>query len=43
LGGAGGFGGISTAPGITPTPGMPAMAKPAPSRPPLDENLPPLD
>jgi hypothetical protein len=34
--GGGGFGGA-------PTPGMPAMAKPAPSRPPLDENLPPLD
>jgi hypothetical protein len=25
------------------TPGMPAMAKPAPSRPPLEENFPPLD
>ena len=37
----GGFGGAPTAPAITP--GMPAMAKPAPSRPPLDENLPPLD
>ena len=28
---------------VTPTPGMPAMAKPAPSRPPLDEYHPPLD
>jgi hypothetical protein len=28
---------------VAPTPGMPAMAKPAPSRPPLDEYHPPLD
>jgi hypothetical protein len=33
---------IAAAP-VTPTPGMPAMAKPAPSRPPLDEYHPPLD
>jgi hypothetical protein len=46
----GGFGSTPTAPvqswGTTPitaTPGMPAMAKPAPSRPPLNENFPPLD
>lgn len=35
------FGG-STIPPI-PTPGMPTMDKPAPSRPPLEENFPPLD
>jgi len=53
--GGGGFGSTPTAPTagwgttpiaatpVTPTPGMPAMAKPAPSRPPLDEYHPPLD
>ena len=43
---AGGFGSTpSTFSGsaITPTPDVPQLAKPAPSRPPLDENLPPLD
>jgi hypothetical protein len=35
--------GASTPPAVTPTPGMPAMTKPAPSRPPLDEYHPPLD
>jgi hypothetical protein len=38
-----GFGAAATPVVITPTPGMPAMAKPAPSRPPLDEYHPPLD
>jgi len=28
---------------VAPTPGMPAMDKPMPSRPPLDEDFPPLD
>jgi len=38
-----GFGAAAAPVVITPTPGMPAMAKPAPSRPPLDEYHPPLD
>ena len=46
--GGGGFGSTpSTTTGfgatVTPTAGVPQMGKPAPSRPPLDENLPPLD
>jgi hypothetical protein len=46
--GGGGFGSApSTTTGfgatVTPTAGVPQMGKPAPSRPPLDENLPPLD
>ena len=50
LGSGSSFGSTPTAPvpswGTTPiasTPGMPAMSKPAPSRPPLNENFPPLD
>ena len=35
--------GFGASPSVAPTPGMPAMAKPAPSRPPLEENFPPLD
>jgi hypothetical protein len=45
--GAVGAGAVGAAVMATPfpdaTPGMPAMAKPAPSRPPLEENFPPLD
>jgi hypothetical protein len=45
--GGGGFGSAPSTTGfgatVTPTAGVPQMGKPAPSRPPLDENLPPLD
>jgi hypothetical protein len=43
FGSSAGFGAAAAPTAVTPTPGMPAMAKPAPSRPPLDEYHPPLD